>query len=388
MRHALSLALRFAGFGPLAAGSITAGSITAGPLTAGLIAAGWVGAGLLAAGWSGDAAAAGIACAKAKTKNETAICADPVLSRRDGELAQAYAAALKASAYAGQLKKDQLAWIKERDRCDGQVRCLRMAYVERLTELQPGAVAGKFQWNGEWTRSDGSATLSLKALGEDRYQIELQASSGANTGLLSGRARAANDNEMVYKGGKANGGDARCELTFHRFHRQLQIEQQHTGNDCGAGLGVHFSGRYLPGLGEAVVTTRWNLLDLGVVLKPEDDARLRGLLGGDYDLLVERMDVIDSRSDQEGLNATVTNGYVRGLANAMRAVLMQSADGARFWVAIRAENQQDQPELRYYSNDPAWTAKLPQTIDGWSDGYQEHPPVRLMSAGGRVSPSP
>ena len=86
-------------------------------------------------------------------------------------------------------------------------------------------------------------------------------------------------------------------------------------------------------------------------------------------------------------NATVTNGYVRGLASAMRAVLMQSADGARFWVAIRAENKQDQPELRYYSNDPAWTAKLPQTIDGWSDGYQEHPPVRLMSAGGRVSPS-
>ncbi|KWS05526.1 putative exported protein [Lysobacter capsici AZ78] len=346
-------------------------------------------ASLVATGWSGDAAAAGIACAKAASKNERAICADPVLGRRDGELAQAYRAALKASAYGGQLKKDQLAWIKERDRCDGQVRCLRMAYVERLTELQPAAIAGKFQWDGDWTRSDGGATLNLKSLGGDKYQIELQASSGANTGLLSGRARAVNDNEMVYKGKTgAEGDNSRCELTFHRFHRQLQIEQQHTSNDCGAGLGVHFSGRYLPGLGEAVATTQWNLLDLGLLLKPEDDASLRRLLGDDYDLLVERLDVIDTRADQEGLDATVTNGYVRGLASDMRALLIQSADGGKFWVAIRAQDKQGKPELRYYSNDPAWTAKLPRTIDTWSDGYQEHPPVRLMSAGGRVLRSP
>lgn len=339
---------------------------------------------LTALAWSARADAAGIDCAKAKSKNEKAICADPVLSGRDGELAQAYHAALKASQYGGELKKDQLAWLKERDRCDGQVPCLRRAYVERLTELKPGAISGKFDWNGDWTRVDGSSSLSLKAAGKDKFEMELQASNGANTGLLSGRARASGANEMVYKGSDAN---AKCELTFHRFHRQIKIEQQHTGNDCGAGLGVHFSGRYLPGLGEAVATTQWNLVDLGVVLKPENDERLRKLLGDDYAALVERLDVIDTRADQEGLNATVTNGYVRGLANAMRALLMQTADG-KFWVAIRADNKQDKPELRYYSNDPAWAAKLPTTIDSWSDGYQEHVPVRLMSAGGRMLSQP
>ncbi|MGO1070326.1 lysozyme inhibitor LprI family protein [Lysobacter sp. CA199] len=339
---------------------------------------------LIAAAWSAKADAAGIDCAKAKNKNEQAICADPVLTVRDGELSQAYRAALKASQYGGALKKDQLAWIKERDRCDGQVPCLRRAYVERLTELAPGAIGGKFDWNGDWTRSDGTSSLSLKALGEGKYEMELQASSGANTGLLSGRTRAVGDNEMLYKG---NDPAAKCELTFHRFHRQIQIEQQHTGSDCGAGVGVHFSGRYLPGLGEAVATTHWNLLDLGVVLTPANDAKLRKLLGDDYDALVDRMDVIDTRADQEGLGASVTNGYVRGLASLMRALLMQTADG-RFWVAIRADNKQDKPELRYYSNDPAWTAKLPATIDAWSDGYQEAVPVRLMSAGGRTLRTP
>ncbi|MGH8081479.1 MAG: lysozyme inhibitor LprI family protein [Lysobacter sp.] len=339
---------------------------------------------LTAAAWSANADAAGIDCAKAKTKNEQAICADPVLSQRDGELAQTYRDAIKASKYSGELKKDQLAWIKERDRCDGQVPCLRRAYVERLTELKPAAIAGKFDWSGDWTRADGNSSLSLKALGDGKFDMELQASNGANTGLLSGRARANGDNEMVYKG---NDGTAKCELTFHRFHRQIQIEQQHTGSDCGAGQGVYFSGRYLPGLGEAVATAQWNLLDLGVVIKPENDARLRKLLGDDYAALVERLDVTDTRNDQEGLNATVTNGYVRGLANIMRALLMQTADG-KFWVAIRADNKQDKPELRYYSNDPAWVAKLPATIDTWSDGYQEQVPVRLMSAGGRVLSQP
>lgn len=338
--------------------------------------------------WSANADAAGINCAKAKSKNETAICTDPVLTQRDGELSQAYRDALKTSKYSGDLKQDQLSWIKERDRCDGQVRCLRRAYVERLVELKPAAIAGKFDWNGDWTRADGTSSLTVKTAGANKngaiYIIELQASSGANTGLLSGRAHANGDNEMTYKG---SGDNAKCELTFHRYHRQIQVEQQHTGSDCGAGQGVYFSGRYLPGIGEAVTTTQWNLLDLGVVLKPENDERLRKLLGDDYAALVDRLDVIDSRADGEGLGATVTNGYVRGLASDMRALLIQTEAG-KFWVAIRAENKQNKPELRYYSNDPAWVAKLPATVDTWSDGYQEQVPVRLMSAGGRVLSNP
>jgi len=325
------------------------------------------------------AAAAGIDCGKAANRNEQTICADPVLRQRDGELAAAYATALKASGYRGELKKDQQAWLRERDRCDGQLRCLRMAYVGRLTELGPAAVSGKFDWSGEWTRSDGTATLALKPGDGERYEFELQASSGANTGLLSGRTRKAGDSEMTFKG---QGDNAACELTFHRFHRQIQIEQQHTGSDCGAGVGVHFSGRYLPGLPAAVATTHWTLLDLGVVLKPEDDARLRKLLGDDYDALVERMDVADTRADDE-LKAQVTNGYVRGVAVDMRALLIQAADG-RQWAAIRGEDKQGHAELRYYSSDPAWTGKLPAAVDAWSDGYQEQVPVRLMSAGGRV----
>lgn len=329
------------------------------------------------------AAAAGIDCAKAANRNEQAICADPLLRQRDGELDAAYAAARKASDYRGELKKDQQAWLRERDRCDGQVRCLRMAYVGRLTELKPAAVSGKFDWSGEWTRSDGTATLSLKPVGEDRYELELQASSGANTGLLSGRARKAGDSEMTFKG---QGDNARCELTFHRFHRQIQIEQQHTGSDCGAGVGVFFSGRYLPGLPAAVATTHWTLLDLGVVLKPEDDARLRALVGEDYDALVERMDVTDTRADAE-LKARVTSGYVRGVAVTMRALLIQADDG-RQWAAVRGEDKRGHAELRYYSSDPAWTGKLPAALDAWADGYQEQVPVRAMSAGGRVLAQP
>ncbi|ROU08735.1 lysozyme inhibitor LprI family protein [Lysobacter enzymogenes] len=328
-------------------------------------------------------AAAGIDCAKAANRNEQAICADPLLRQRDGELDAAYAAARKASDYRGELKKDQQAWLRERDRCDGQVRCLRMAYVGRLTELKPAAVSGKFDWSGEWTRSDGTATLSLKPVGEDRYELELQASSGANTGLLSGRARKAGDSEMTFKG---QGDNARCELTFHRFHRQIQIEQQHTGSDCGAGVGVFFSGRYLPGLPAAVATTHWTLLDLGVVLKPEDDARLRALVGEDYDALVERMDVTDTRADAE-LKAQVTSGYVRGVAVTMRALLIQADDG-RQWAAVRGEDKRGHAELRYYSSDPAWTGKLPAALDAWADGYQEQVPVRAMSAGGRVLAQP
>src|SRR5690242_2283468 len=61
------------------------------------------------------AQARGIDCAKAATKHEKAICADPVLLEYDGRIAAAYASALTAwkGAIAAYVRRDQAAWLQQ-----------------------------------------------------------------------------------------------------------------------------------------------------------------------------------------------------------------------------------------------------------------------------------
>jgi len=90
------------------------------------------------------AAAASFDCARAASKAETVICADPALSKLDERLARNYAGARVAvKEGAGCLQGDQRAWLARRDRCDDR-GCLEAIYLDRLAELeglQPGATA-------------------------------------------------------------------------------------------------------------------------------------------------------------------------------------------------------------------------------------------------------
>ena len=93
--------------------------------------------------------AASFDCAKAKSKIEKAICADPKLSQFDADLNRYYGTALEAlKDGASCLKSDERQWVKTvRDKCGPKVDCLSKAYLGRLATLdglQPGASAVKY----------------------------------------------------------------------------------------------------------------------------------------------------------------------------------------------------------------------------------------------------
>lgn len=71
-------------------------------------------------------------CAKAATKVEKMICANPELSALDENLSKTFKEALKATDDKEQLKKEQFAWMKERNKCQ-DVECLKIEYENRLT---------------------------------------------------------------------------------------------------------------------------------------------------------------------------------------------------------------------------------------------------------------
>jgi uncharacterized protein len=88
---------------------------------------------LLLALASTQALAASFPCAKAKSKVEHLVCADPGLSRLDEQLAAAYKHA--TSDDWGLIANDQREWLRTvRDRC-GQATCLDKAYRARIDVL-------------------------------------------------------------------------------------------------------------------------------------------------------------------------------------------------------------------------------------------------------------
>lgn len=86
-------------------------------------------------------------CAKAQTRVEKMVCADPAIAELDEYLGRYYATARAEIPGAGAcLQSDQAQWLEStRDACaDGA--CLKSAYLNRLAELdplQPGAAALK-----------------------------------------------------------------------------------------------------------------------------------------------------------------------------------------------------------------------------------------------------
>jgi uncharacterized protein YecT (DUF1311 family) len=129
--------------------------------------------GLVPIAFALPAGAASFDCAKARTKVEKLICADPQLSRQDSELAAAYAEALKVwdGRIAAYVKMTQRGWVGSRTLLppgqdmggvycnddDSRLSCLRDIHAERIAVLRSAG----FRLSGVYVR--GQDFLAVKA---------------------------------------------------------------------------------------------------------------------------------------------------------------------------------------------------------------------------------
>ncbi len=109
----------------------------------------WRAAFMITLAFASQSGAASFDCAKAKSKIEKAICADPKLSQFDEDLNRYYTTALEAlKDGASCLKNDERQWVKTaRDKCGPKADCLTKAYLGRLATLdglQPGMSTIKY----------------------------------------------------------------------------------------------------------------------------------------------------------------------------------------------------------------------------------------------------
>ncbi len=78
------------------------------------------------------------ACAKEKTAAEREVCLDKQLTRDDAYLNEVYQDLKKMINKADfkALRTEQLAWIKQRNRCGKTYQCIKDAYTDRIAEIE------------------------------------------------------------------------------------------------------------------------------------------------------------------------------------------------------------------------------------------------------------
>lgn len=282
-------------------------------------------------------------CRKAETAIEKMVCADPELSALDEQLATAFAA---ARARGDVEPAHQRAWLKDvRARC-ADIACLKQVYRVRIEGL------GR-PLEGEWRRIGGTrhdaGVLRISGVTATAVEFALVAHNGMRTGEVEGVAER--------RGAAARFVEAEtgCEVRLRREGSRIRVS---TSSACAqhAGMGVSFDGEYGVGEPEPPVT----LTGLGVLDRGVTEAAFAALTGGDYRRFVDSMDdMLADEKDLDALGTKAVSGWVRSADGEAAAIVMSRGDG-RIYAAVV-----DDDVIRYYSNDPAFKAKLPATIDQW-----------------------
>lgn len=108
--------------------------------------------------------AASFDCARAKTRVEKLVCAEPELSNLDEELAEQYRVTVQSATserLRTRIRQEQTNWLKRRDACTER-RCVEEAYRARLDELVRLAVdssSSKFRVTGKTYAQAAEARL-------------------------------------------------------------------------------------------------------------------------------------------------------------------------------------------------------------------------------------
>lgn len=87
---------------------------------------------------AGSASAASFNCAKARTPDEKAICAERALNDKDVRMNELYGINKRTLAMGGRgaLMDQQQEWLRNRKTCGSNKACLNRAYDRRLNDLE------------------------------------------------------------------------------------------------------------------------------------------------------------------------------------------------------------------------------------------------------------
>ncbi|WP_416729803.1 hypothetical protein [Fictibacillus sp. JL2B1089] len=242
--------------------------------------------------------------------------------------------------------------------------------VKPETDVTPDSTSTPVEWNGPWTRVGkfNGGSLKISNVSDNSFAFTLDVADGANIGMIEGKANIEAV-KATYSDNTVTGGES-CVLTFSNKSDRIVITQ--TASCLGyGGNGTTFEGEFVKGHVEPESKT---LSDVQIISKKTDD-QLQKMTGDDYRVFVDNMQMFgEGIKDQDGWDARVVNGGVRGLYTIMEAIIItDEKNGFIYAAAIK-----DGKEVIYFTNNKKYASQLPKTIEVWREQFTQYP-VRYMT---------
>ena len=315
--------------------------------------------------------AAGFDCNKASTLVEKAICSDSELSKLDDLLMISYKEALGNISDTDKLKSEQRDWLSNtRNKCQ-DADCLKRAYNKRISDISKIAPSSKpasnsaikstdSLWTGEWNRTGGSkhadADVTITKKTSQVFEFSIDAASGANVGQIEGLASFV-DNFASYKDSESG-----CIVEFRMKDKCIAIATE--GCDSFGGSGVYFDGTYCKGKKNEKQQS-FDFIRSGIFINNAQLNAFKKLVGKTYNLFEDSFQLVSKEVDMDRINATVSTGGVTGLFTINEGIIMHCPNGMLYAAVI------DGDTVKYFSNDPLYSKKIPMTIDKWREAFKD-----------------
>lgn len=240
-----------------------------------------------------------------------------------------------------------------------------------LQEVVPTPSTDPTGWSGNWHLNQvwDNGFLMIGNVDQDSFDFALSVSRGSHIGTIEGRA-ALEGRMAVFN--KADYDVEPCVLKFWHEGGAVRVEQPSTTLSCGFGARAHAGGRY-----ERQNLVRLTKLKVGNGEGAVFDTKaahdtFRKLVGDEtYEKFALNMQQVEHSRTNDG--KVVVSGTVPGFLGSHEAVIMYSPQG-KIWAAtldFLDENDID-PVIRYFTNDPAAKQKLPNELAAWKEGFKDY----------------
>lgn len=214
--------------------------------------------------------------------------------------------------------------------------------------------------NGTWSRNirNSEGTLNISNATGEAFDFTLETYFGANIGGAEGKAKISGTKATFVD------PDVGCKLTFNLGKDAINIDESDECSQLG-GIGTTLAGKYDKGAAKVV---NKSFSELGV-LTAKDDAKVKKLVGKDYDTLVKNMQVINTDvNDEDNMDSTIITGGVTGLYTFKEGIVQFDKKGY-YYVGLIV----DDSKVRFYSNNPSFKNTMTFTELLWMSRFNDYP---------------
>jgi hypothetical protein len=235
----------------------------------------------------------------------------------------------------------------------------KIIYITLIGLILSVNIFAQQKWDGTWKIEyrNSSSTLDISSVSKSKFKFLITAFSGANEGEVSGTA--------VVSGTTATFKSKSCKLTFKLIKNELKLSEN--GCEDYGGVGVGFAGNYSKGKAKK---RNDNFVTYEVFPTNSLDKKFRTLVGKDYEMFLNSFHLYGDIENEDSFKATVFSGCVRGICPYNAAIIMFD-ENENMWAAVIETGNDENADVRYYTNSNDWKTKLPKSIENWVNEKKE-----------------